>query len=390
MTALPGQFQGYPRRIGPAGVRNRLLILSTCGLNAPQARKLAATLPDAICVSSDFGRGQVGADRAFHTRMLTAFAAHPNVGGVLILAPDAGLRATFQDAADTAGRLTAGFSLQEEGEDSEAMLARAAGAGRALLGRLSKVSRGACPVADLVLAVECGHSDASSGIVANPLAGDVVDALGRAGGRAIISETLEWTGAEDSLFRRCADPATAARLRALIAARHAVARNAGHDVALGNPGPQNHAGGLTTLEEKSLGAIAKGGTGPIVGALAQGDPPGTAPGLYLMDSPALSPESISSMVAAGAQIVIFTTGHGNPYGSAIAPTIKLTANPETAARVPRQIDFDASRAFTGTVARGDLAGPLLDLFLAVAEGRETRAEALDECGEAISRLGPSI
>ena len=387
---LPATFPGFPRPGGPAGVRNHLTILSVCGLNAPQSRKIAAALPGAVLVSSGFGRGQIGADRAFHTAMLTAFARHPNTGAVLVIAADAAMRTVYQDAAAAHGRPAAGFSLQEEGEDSERLVAAAIEAGRALQAGLAKATRTPCPVSDLTVALECGHSDASSGIVANPLVGDAVDVLCAHGGRAILSETMEWTGTEPGLYRRCTTPETAAALHRLVAARHAIARSAGHDVALGNPGPQNHAGGLTTLEEKSLGAVAKGGTGPIVGALAQGEPPGERPGLWLMDTPTLSPESISSMVAAGAQLVFFTTGHGNPYGSALAPTVKLTANPETAARLPRQIDFDASPAFLGKTARAALVAPLLALTMAVAGGQPVCAERLDECDEVISRLGPSI
>ena len=390
MNGWPDRFQGFRRDHGSAGIRNHLLILSVCGLNAPQGRKLAAALPDAVLVSSDFGRGQVGNDKAFHGRMLSAFATHPNIGGVIVIAPDAGLRLQYEQAARAAGRIVAGFSLQEEGEDAEKLLRDAITAGHEIAARLARQSQEPIPISDLVLAVECGHSDASSGIVGNPLAGGVVDALGRAGGKAIISETMEWTGTEDGLYARCPDPETRDKLRHLIEVRHGIASSVGHDVSLGNPGPQNHAGGLTTLEEKSLGAVAKGGTGPIVGALEQGEPPGGSSGLYLMDTPALSPESISSMVAGGAQLVIFVTGHGNPYGSAIAPTIKLTANPETAQRVPRQIDFDASPGFTGALSRDAQLEPLIELCVAVAEGRAASAEALDECSEVISRLGPSI
>ncbi len=387
---LPREFLGYPRASGPAGVRNHLLILSVCGLNAPGARKLAAALPDAVLVSTMYGRGQVGEDKAFHQRMLTGFATHPNVGAVVILAADTAMREKFEAPVAASGRPVLGLSLQEEGEDGEALLSKATEGGKKLARQLAEEARVPCPITELTIAMECGHSDASSGIVANPLAGDVADAVCAAGGRAIFSETLEWTGAEDSLYRRCADSAVAERLRDLVGARHTIARQAGHDVALGNPGPQNHAGGLTTLEEKSLGAVAKGGTGPIVGALSQGEAPGAAPGLYLMDTPTLSPESISSMVAAGAQIVLFTTGHGNPYASAVSPTLKITANPETAARLPRQIDCDASAAFTGAAPRDTLLPKLLDTLVRVAEGEATNAERLDEGGEAISRLGPSI
>jgi altronate dehydratase large subunit len=238
--------------------------------------------------------------------------------------------------------------------------------------------------------MECGHSDASSGIVANPLAGDLADLLIAAGGAAVFSETLEWTGTEPSLYARCLTPEIAARLEALVTARHRIARDAGKNIRLGNPGPQNHDGGITTLEEKSHGAVSKGGTGPIAGALEQAEPLPETPGLYLMDTPTLSPESISSMVAGGAQLVIFTTGQGNPYGSAMAPTIKLTANPQTAARLPRQIDFDASAVFSGMRLRGELLPDLAGLVMQICEGATVSAETLEECDEAISRLLPSV
>lgn len=387
--SLPARFQGYPRPSGRAGIRNRLLILSMCGLNGPGARKVAAALPGAVLVASPYGRGQLGADKAFCDKILAAFGTHPNTGAVLILAADAEMRAGLQLQIGAAGRPVAGFSLQEAGEDSERLVDVAIEAGRRLQADLERRQRRPCDVRDLVLAVECGHSDASSGIAANPLVGDLADALVTAGGAVVISETMEWMGTEPGLYARCATPKVSERLKRLVEARHDIARKAGRDLRIGNPGPQNHEGGITTLEEKSLGAISKGGTSPIVAALSQGEAI-AGPGLHLMDTPTLSPESISSMVAGGAQLVIFTTGHGNPYGSAVAPTLKLTANPDTAHRLPRQIDFDASPAFTGAASRLELLPSLIALVAETCDGQVTAAERLDECDEVISRLGPSI
>ncbi len=384
----PQAFPGYPRTSGRAGIRNHLLVLSVCGLNSAGARKVAAGLPGAVLVLQPYGRGQLGADFTHQDAVLTQLATHPNVGAVVLLAPDAAMRRRYQDRIEISGRPVAGFSLQEAGEDGERIVAEAIAAGHALRAALSTMSRVPVPLADLLIALECGHSDASSGILANPLAGDIADRITGIGGAAVLSETMEWLGTEDSLMARAA-PEVADRLRALVTARHAIAHNAGQSLRMGNPGPQNHDGGITTLEEKSFGAVAKGGTGPIAGALAAGEPP-AGPGLYLMDTPTLSPESITAMVAGGAQLVIFTTGHGNPYGSAIAPTIKLTANPETARRLPRQIDFDASAGWTGQVQRAELVSPLFDLALEVCAGRTVAAERLDEGDEVISRLGPSV
>ncbi|NKB51744.1 MAG: hypothetical protein GKR97_05900 [Rhizobiaceae bacterium] len=387
---IGAEFQGFARTAGAAGVRNHLLVLGTCGLNASGARKVAALLPGCRLVASPYGRGQVGEDKLFHQHMLTGFACHPNVGGVIILAPDKVARDFYAEAVESTGRFCCALSLQECDEDGELIVETAVKQGLQIQKSLNAQQRQSVPVSDLIVAAECGHSDASSGIIANPLVGAYADALTSKGGRFVISETLEWTGTVDALTARCATGEIATQLEKMYAARHRIAASAGIDITLGNPGPQNHAGGLTTLEEKSFGAVMKGGTGPIVGALEQGRSIPEVPGLYLMDTPTLSPESISSMVVAGAQIVLFTTGHGNPYGSALAPTVKITANPKSATRLPRQIDFDASRAFMGEVPLIDLLPPMQDLINEIANGAHTWSEKLDEGEEFISRQFPSI
>lgn len=382
-------FLGYPRATGRPGIRNHLTLLSVCGLNAAGARKISVSLPGAVLVSNPHGRGQIGADKAFQSRVLEGLGCHPNSGAVIVLAPDAGLRRRYQQAVEASGRPVAGFSLQEAGEDGVALVAAAIGEGRELQADLRREKRAPCPLSALLIAMECGHSDASSGMVANPLVGDLADLLIAEGGTVVISETIEWLGTEAGLARRCADPAVAGRLLELVEARHAIAAAGGADPYACNPGPQNLDGGITTLEEKSLGAIAKGGNTPIRGALTEGEPV-TGPGLYLMDTPTHSPESITSMVAGGAQLVCFTTGQGNPYGSAMAPTIKITANPETARRLPGQIDFDASPAFGGARERSDLLPELVDVVLQTCNGGTIASERQDEGFEVISRLGPSI
>lgn len=382
-------FAGYPRSMGRPGIRNHLVILSMCGLNAPGARKVAIALPQAVLISSPYGRGQVGNDKAFHAHMLQAFATHPNTGAVLVLAPDDGLCETMCAAIAKTGRPVSGFSLQSWEENGTAMTAAAIETGARMLEHVQAQSRQDCDLENIVIAAECGHSDASSGIVTNPLVGDLLDHHIARGGAAVFAETLEWLGCEQGLYARCSNPRVAERLRALVSARHAILDAAGQDIHVGNPGPQNHAGGITTLEEKSLGAICKGGRSPIIAALAEGEPI-TQPGLHLMDTPTLSPESISSMVAAGAQVVCFTTGHGNPYGSALSPTIKLTANPETAARLPDQIDFDASDVFCGLLDRAALIPDLVKLMENTCTGTLTCVERNREGDEVISRLGPSV
>jgi len=346
--------------------------------------------PQAVLIASTYGRGHVGEDLVFQRRMMAALATHPNVGAALVLGPDDGLVASVGEALERAGRPWAGLSLQAVQEDRFRLIEQAARAVARLIHAVSRQRRTEQPLSALSVALECGHSDATSGLVSNPLVGALACRVVADGGRAVFSETLEWTRAEALLATRAATPEVADAILAAIARRHALAEAAGHDVQANNPGPQNHAGGITTLEEKSLGAVAKGGRQAIVGVLPEGAPLPDAPGLYLMDTPCFSPESISSMIAAGAQVAIFTTGEGNPYGSALAPTIKVSANPEAVERLVEQIDFSAAAVVEGAASAAALADPLHALLVETASGALTWAEAAGEATEAISRLGPSI
>ena len=382
-------FTGYERSSGLPGIRNHLAIVSLSDLEHTIAQTLHAQFPDSILIATLYGRGHIGDDREFQRHMMSALATHPNVGAALVLGPDRAVVSHVHDAVSASGRPVVGISLEDAGEDRFSLLQQAGRAAARLRHEISRSVRVSFPASDLVMAIECGHSGATSGIVANPLAGDLATALVAAGGRALFSETLEWTGTADILADRAARPEVAAAIRDALARRHATASAAGHDVQSGNPGPQNHAGGITTLEEKSLGAIAKGGDQPIEGLVGEGSqlPPGA--GLYLMDTPCFAPESITSMAASGAQLVLFTTDQGNPYGSALAPTVKLTANPQTA-KLAEQIDFDASDVFLGVSSRTEMLSRLDMTIGQIASGALTWVEATGAGTESISRLGPSI
>lgn len=383
-------FFGYARRSGPPGVRNHVAILSLSGLENAAARALHQLFPQTVLVASTYGRGHVGEDLAFQRRMMTALATHPNVGAALVLGPDDQLVAIVGEALEKAGRPWTGLSLQDVQEDRFRLLEKASRAVTRLIHAASRERRTEQPLSALTIALECGHSDATSGLVSNPLVGSLACRVVADGGRAVFSETLEWTGAEPLLSSRAATQDVADAIIAATARRHAIAEAAGHDVQANNPGPQNHAGGITTLEEKSLGAVAKGGRQAVNGVVPEGAPLPDAPGLYLMDTPCFSPESITSMIAAGAQMAIFTTGEGNPYGCALAPTIKVSANPEAVARLPDQIDFSAAAVVEGEASVAALTAPLHTLLLETASGTLTWAEAAGEATLSISRLGPSI
>ncbi|GAB5377318.1 MAG: UxaA family hydrolase [Acuticoccus sp.] len=382
-------FAGYRRADGRVGVRNDLLVLSTTGLTGAAARRIGAILPSARVVAPPYGSGVVGGDGALRDRLLTAFATHPNVGAVILLSGKPPEGAAYRDRIAGTGKPVTLLVLDEHGHDTLAITDAGVRAGTRYLRDLSEMPRSAAGLDDLVIAAECGRSDPSSGLAANPLVGLIADRIAAAGGSFVAGETMEWFGAEHLLEARAADASVAAALRAAVARRMARAAEAGIDLIGNNPGPTNIAGGLTTLEEKSLGAVLKTGSGPIAGLIGHGEAP-PEPGLWLMDQPFYAPESVSGLVASGAQMVLFTTGPGNSYASLLAPTIKLSANADTVRRLPQQIDFDASDIIDGCTDLADAADRLMTRVLATASGGLTFGEILGEGEEVLSRAGASL
>lgn len=386
MSGVVPSFLGYRRPDGRVGVRNHVLVLSPTGLTSALAQRVSSLVRGTICVTSGFGRGQVADDAKLHADTLTGLAAHPNIGGVLVLSASQDISDSFTRAIVDRGTLAVGLSLSALREDALALVDAGVRAAARLVRQASEARREQASLSDLCIAVECGHSDASSGLICNPLVGRMMTQVVGAGGQAMFSETVEWTGAEHILARRAETPELAARIRRAVAGRERAVREAGGDIRGQNPGPQNKAGGLTTIEEKALGAISKGGDQPIRGLLRPAERP-SGPGLFLMDTPYFSPESMTAMVAAGAQLVIFTTGAGNSYCSLVAPTVKMSARAEAVSALPEQIDIDATGALSG--------GPEFDTrmitrLIDFASGTRTFGEIVGEGNEVVSRLGPSI
>jgi len=382
-------FDGYRRPDGRVGVRNHVLVLSPTGLTSMAAQRVSSLVKGTICVTSGYGRGQVGADAKLHFETLSGLACHPNVAAVVVLAADDGIARSYADAAARSGKPAVALSLPGVREDALALVDAGVRAAVGFVRDASYLRRERCEMRELCIAVECGHSDTSSGLVCNPLAGRMMEAIVGAGGQAIFSETIEWAGAEHLLAARAATPDVAQRIEEAVRAREYTVRDAGGDWRAQNPGPQNVAGGITTIEEKAMGAIAKGGRQPIQDVLRPSQRP-EAPGLYLMDTPFFSPESMTAMIAAGAQIVIFTTGAGNSYASLVAPTFKMSANRATAQRLHAQIDFAAPGVMDRSVTLDVSAEEAMGRLLAVASGALTFGEIVGEGMEVVSRLGPSV
>ncbi len=380
------EFLGYPRPDGSAGVRNKLVILSILGLTVGPARRIARQVPGALLIANPHGRGQFGEDRAMMRRTLIGLGRNPNAAAVLVVGADRLRLDAIANAIAETGKPVETVALDDHHEDNLAMSDKGLRIAAQLARDASRARRVALPASLLRLGIECGHTDATSGIAANPLAGRVADRLVDAGGAAMFGETMEWLGAEDVLARRAATPEVGRAIVEAVLRREAWAAASGEDLTGNNPGQENIRGGLSSIEEKSLGAIAKGGSRPVRGVIPHAAPvPG--PGLWVVEGPAFSPPSVTGFVASGAQLVLFTTGQGNSYCDALAPTIKVTANPDSARRLTRQIDFDASALLDGTRGPDEAADALFAQLLDHASGTRCWGEVLDEGDYALARLG---
>ncbi len=382
-------FLGYRRDDGRYGVRNAVLVLGLNGLVARAAARVAAGVAGTVLFASPYGRGQYGADRQAHAAQLVGLGRNPNVAATLVIGADRVATDEIAHAIASAGKPVAAVALDDVQEDALELAASGTRVAAELARNASRLRRESAHLSALFLAVECGHSDATSGLVSNPLAGKVVDRIVDGGGTAVFGETIEWLGAEHLLAPRAARPDIGDAIIAAVQRREAAVAATGVDLTGNNPGAENIRGGLSTIEEKSLGAIAKGGTRPIAGLLDVAEaPPG--PGVYVMDAPGFSPESMTGFAAAGAQVMLFTTGAGNSYCSAMAPTIKISARPDTVAHLSTQIDFDASAVFAGREDLDAAADRLFALLLDVCSGTRTWGEVFGETAESVIRVGGSL
>jgi altronate dehydratase len=388
--ALPITFRGYRRRDGRVGARNHVLVLATVQCANAVVERIGREMPQVVAVTHDYGCAQIGDDLAQTRRVLEGFADHPNVGAVLLV----GLGCETMPADEMAKSLGARgvvcrrLSIQEEG-GSRATLRRGVAIAAELLGEAAQARREPAPISELIVGLECGGSDGWSGVTANPALGAAADRIVQAGGSVILSEVTEFIGAEHLLAARAATPEIARRIVEATLAREAEAMRMGVDMRGAQPGPGNMAGGLTTIEEKSLGAIAKGGSTPIRECVGYARRP-SARGLVVMDTPGSDPESVTGMVAGGAQVVAFTTGRGSPTGCPIAPVIKVCSNSATYRRLAEDMDMDAGSIVEAGKSLADAGERILREIVAVAEGKQTAAEAWGQRQFAIETIGPRL
>ena len=374
------KFSGYRRPDGKVGVRNHVVVMPGVLCADVAARKIAAA-SGATYLQNPYGCGQTQADTARTLHILSGLLASPNVYGALIvgLGCEALGEGRYREAieARTPDKPIQYISIQacsgigKTVENGIRIIAE-------IKAEAGKCEKSDCDISELILGLECGGSDPTSGISSNVVLGEVSDRIVDMGGTAVISETVEAIGAESILRERGATPEIGQAIYDCVQQKDMAFAAICENIRESNPSPGNIRGGISTLEEKSLGCINKSGTRPFTALVGYGDPV-TIKGVSFMDTTAFDPASTTAKVAGGCQIVAFTTGLGNPIGCAIAPVIKMTGNRNTYEMLTDIIDFDSSVTLTGEKTVGQSADELMELIIRVCSGEPVKAE-INEAG----------
>lgn len=370
------EFYGYRRKEGRPGIRNHILILPACACGSESCRIVASQVRGAVNIVFNTGCSDVAANTAMSQKVLTGFALNPNVYGVVIIGlgcetvPHAELREKIQAKCS---KPVVSFGIQEEGGTLKT-IEKAVRAAREMAAEAGLQQKEKFPISELLLGIECGGSDATSGIASNPAVGNLSDRLVDLGASTMMSESIEWIGGEHVLAKRAATPELHDQIIKVCEEYEKHLLAAGQDCRAGQPTPGNKAGGLSTIDEKSLGCIRKGGTRPIVEVLEQAQPP-TKQGAVVMDTAGYDISSVTSMAAAGCQVIVFTTGRGTPTGNAIVPVLKVTANEHTYNWMEDNMDVDLSGIINGDISIEASGAMLVEKINELANGRLTKAEA---------------
>lgn len=382
-------FLGYKRPDGKCGVRNHVMVLSSVSCANGVVNAIGRKLPEVKAVTHPEGCGRGIADVEITGRTVAGLCNNPNVASILIV----GLGCEFMKAPQLAepvqdsGKRVETLVIQEQG-GTRKTTAKGIEIARNMLNEVDSFAREDCGWDKLVLGLECGGSDALSGVTANPLVGVAADWLVAQGGTVILSETTEMIGTEEVLKKRAATPEVGDKLYGMIKDHTAFVKEALGPFASMVISPGNMEGGLTNITEKSLGCIIKGGTTPVVEVVDYGVAP-SAGGLVLMDTPGSDIFSLTGMAAGGAQILLFTTGRGSPVGFPIAPVVKIASNSELFNMMEEDMDLNAGKLLEG-VSIADAGEELVDLIKRVAEGEQPKAEInLQDC-LSIHTVGPAF
>ena len=380
-------FYGYKRPDGRVGVRNKVLILPASVCASDTTRIIAQQVEGAVTFNNQLGCSQVASDQQYTMDVMAGYAANPNVYGTVVVSlgcENCQMDLVVAAIQERTNKPIKQVIIQEVGGTLKAVDLGVRYA-KEMVSDASLLQKEEFPLSELIVGTECGGSDPTSGLAANVLIGEMSDRIVAEGGTSILSETTEFIGAEHILARRAANKEVHDRIFEIVHRYEKALQLVGEEVREGNPSPGNKAGGITTLEEKSLGCIHKGGHRTVNAVYDYAKQVEPKSGLVIMDTPGNDPSSVAAMVAGGAQVVVFSTGRGSPTGNPIAPVIKITGNRITFANMEDNIDVDASPIIYGGDLK-QLGDDFMKLLAEVASGRQTKAEALGFTEMAIARV----
>ena len=383
-------FLGYKRPDGKVGVRNHVVIIPSVACANEVCNAIALKVKSTVSIPHQHGCAQLAFDAEQTARTLIGVGKNPNVAAVLVIGLGCEVVNSSMVASKIAesGKPVKNLVIQEVG-GSPKTIKEGIKIAKAMVSFAFRLKREKAKPDSLILGVECGGSDACSGLSANPALGITSDLLIKEGGTIILSETTESIGAEHILARRAINKNVREKILEIVRRTEMRALNLGLDIGKANPAPGNYAGGITTLEEKSLGCVMKGGTGKVMEVVEYSETPARK-GLVLMDTPGHDAESMTGLIAGGTQIIAFTTGRGNPLGSPIAPVIKIASNSYLYSKMKDNMDINAGEIVTGNKTVQEIGESIFREVFRVANGKLTKSEIWGHREFAINRIGPSF
>lgn len=385
------EFYGFPRKDDTAGIRNYVGIISAMDNVNPLARKIVDNVYGTILITDLFGRKMSGTNHEMRMKALSGMGKNPNLGGVIVLSLHQASAMSLAETIATSGKDIECIVFQEIGSSLK-FVEEGIRTAVKMVKKFSGIRRTARPLSDLIIGVECGGSDFSSGISGNPALGIAADKILDSGGSVILSETSEVMGAEHILAKRALNQKVADKIFKAVKETENLAKVAGvPDIRKSNPAADNIKGGITTLAEKALGAIKKAGSKTLMDVLEFCDPvPSGEKGFYFMNTPSPACESMTALAAGGAQLIVFNTGLGNPSANPVTPTIKITGNPFMVQKSADDLDIDVSDIISNGLSLEEGGERIFQEIIEVANGKMTFSEIFGISQSTISVAGASF